>query len=130
ARSKLIENPRTGRAVRPGAGWSTPPRWPPWRPRPCLDRSTMPTERSSDRSSVVEQLRVALLHQRLLDGGLVHLVVVFLACLGLDAQAGEQLHVLVGLRVAGGQQLLAIENGVGPGQEGQRLHLFVHLFAA
>ena len=60
----------------------------------------------------------------------MHLVGVFLAGFRLDAQALEQLHVLVGLRVGGGQQLLAIEDRVGAGQEGQGLHLLVHLLAA
>ncbi|MCY1395526.1 hypothetical protein D9M71_104710 [compost metagenome] len=47
-----------------------------------------------------------------------------------DAQAREQLHVLVGLRVGGGQQFFAVENRVGTGEERQGLHLLVHGFAA
>ena len=35
--------------------------------------------------------------------------------------------VLLHVRVAGGQQLLAVEDGVGAGEERQRLHLVVHL---
>src|SRR5690606_12737735 len=48
----------------------------------------------------------------------------------LQVQAREQ--VLVGreLRVGGGQQLFAIENGVGPGHEAQGLGAVVHGFAS
>ena len=52
-----------------------------------------------------------------------------LARFGLNAQALEQQHVLVGLRVAGGQQFFAVEDRVGTGEEGQGLHLLVHLLA-
>src|SRR5690606_32180057 len=83
----------------------------------------------SDRR-VIEQLRVALLNQRLLDGRLMHFVVVLVALFGLDAETLEQLHILVGLRVGGGQQFLAVEDRVGAGKEGQGLHLLVHLLAA
>ena len=60
----------------------------------------------------------------------MHLVRVLLALFRLDAEAGEQLHVLIRLRVAGGQELLSIKDGIGAGEEGQRLHLLVHLLAA
>lgn len=39
----------------------------------------------------------------------------------------QQLAVRVRIRVARHQQLLAVENGIGPRQKTQRLHGFAHL---
>ncbi|CAI8711243.1 hypothetical protein EMIT0P12_110089 [Pseudomonas sp. IT-P12] len=79
---------------------------------------------------VIEHLAALLLDQCLLDGGLVHLIGMFLAGFRQDAQTRKQSHVLVGLRVGGGQQFFAIEDRVGAGEERQGLHLLVHGFAA
>src|SRR5579863_3744265 len=46
-----------------------------------------------------------------------------LQLLGLDAEAREKLPVLLHVRVAGSQELLPVEDGVGAGEEGQGLHL-------
>src|ERR1044072_9172678 len=47
-----------------------------------------------------------------------------------DAQALEELTVLFHVRVAGGQQLFAIEDGIGARQEAQGLHLIGHALAS
>src|SRR5450830_1473721 len=65
---------------------------------------------------VVELLAALLLHQRLLDRRLVYFIGVLFTRFRQDAQAREQLHVLVGLRVGGGQQFVAVEDRVGAGE--------------
>ena len=60
----------------------------------------------------------------------MHFIIVLLTLFGLDAQTIEQAHVLLGLRIRGGQQAVAVEDRVGAGEEGQGLGLLVHLFAA
>src|SRR5690606_7779375 len=45
-------------------------------------------------------------------------------------QALKQLPVFVGLGVWGGQQLVAVENGIGAGKEAQCLQAVVHGFTA
>ncbi len=53
-----------------------------------------------------------------------------IAALGVQAQLGKQRAVALCLGVAGGQQLVAVENRVGTGQKGKRLGGFAHLLAA
>src|SRR5471032_4983 len=47
-----------------------------------------------------------------------------------QAQFAQQRAVVLGLRVLGGQQLVAVEDRVGAGQEAHRLHRLAHLAAA
>ena len=53
-----------------------------------------------------------------------------IAALGVQAQLGKQRTVALCLGVAGGQQLVAVENRVGTGQKGKRLGGFAHLLPA
>src|ERR1700730_4289007 len=46
-----------------------------------------------------------------------------------QSQAREALPVARDLRVAGGEELLAVENGVGAGEEAQGLQLIAHALA-
>src|SRR6185295_7676868 len=51
------------------------------------------------------------------------------AGLRLDSEAREKLLVVGDIGVSGRQQLLAVENRVGAGEEAQRLQLIAHLAA-
>ena len=48
----------------------------------------------------------------------------------MQVEPAEQCAVVFHVRVAGGQQLLAVEDRIGAGEEAQRLHRVVHLLAA
>nr|GEU28319.1 conserved hypothetical protein [Tanacetum cinerariifolium] len=47
-----------------------------------------------------------------------------------QAQLGQQFAVVVRFRVVGGEQLVAVKNRIGAGQEAHRLHRFAHLAPA
>ena len=50
--------------------------------------------------------------------------------IGMQAEPREQRAVVLDVRIAGGQQLLAVEDRVRAGEEAQRLHRVAHLCAA
>ncbi len=57
----------------------------------------------------------------------LHLIRLLGALGGANAEPLEQLHVAVLVRVGSGQQLAAVEDGVGPGHKTHGLHLLIHL---
>ena len=73
-------------------------------------------------------LRVSAVNNYLRGGDSIQILC---CCVGsVDAELVEQDAVVVFIRIGCGQQLVAVEDGVGAGEETQRLHLVAHFAAA